>query len=116
MKDHSVDSSSESPRSYHDLGGRPAGAIERVEHPLREWEKRADAIMMLLTDNRRRVIRVDESRRIQEIIGERNYNALPYYGKWVLGFSHLLVEKGVFTREELEAKLAEVQARYAGET
>ena len=52
-------------------------------------------------------------RRIQEIIGERNYNALPYYGRWVLGFSHLLVEKGVFTRGELEAKLGEVRARYA---
>ena len=35
-------------RGYHDLGGRPAGPIDRTERALEPWEKRVDAIHQLL--------------------------------------------------------------------
>ena len=36
-------------RSYHDMGGLPAGKVEPTEHDYAEWERRVDAMMMLLT-------------------------------------------------------------------
>src|SRR5262245_20405671 len=48
-------------RQTHDLGGRPAGTIDRSERAPEPWEKRVDAIMRLLSD--REIIRVDELRR-----------------------------------------------------
>ena len=50
-------------RQHHDMGGQPAGAIDREEHDLSLFDRRVDALMMLLTDAKRKVIRVDELRR-----------------------------------------------------
>ena len=36
-------------RAHHDLGGRPAGAIDRTDRELEPWEKRVDAILRLLS-------------------------------------------------------------------
>ena len=33
---------------HHDMGGMPAGAIDRHEHELAPWEKQVDAILRLL--------------------------------------------------------------------
>ena len=35
-------------RRHHDMGGEPAGPIDRHEHDLAPWEKRVDAILRLL--------------------------------------------------------------------
>ena len=36
-------------RAHHDMGGLPAGPVERNEHDYALWEKRVDAIMILLS-------------------------------------------------------------------
>lgn len=47
-------------RGYHDLGGLLAGPVDRCERETACWEKRVDAILMLLTDKTRQLMRVDE--------------------------------------------------------
>ena len=37
-------------RGNHDMGGLTAGEINKNEHDYALWEKRVDAIMMLLTN------------------------------------------------------------------
>mgnify|MGYP001272419537 CR=1 FL=1 len=93
-------------RGPQDYGGLPAGLVDPVknEHEPTHWERRVDAIMLLLFDPKRRLARVDESRRMQEALGD-DYHKYPYYERWLQAITWLLLEKGVFTQEELDKKL-----------
>jgi hypothetical protein len=101
-------------RGYHDLGGLPAGEIDRSEHEQALWEKRIDALMVLLSSAGHRLIRVDELRRAIESLGAEAYEAMSYYERWVSAIANLMVEKGVVGRDELEARIAELKARGEG--
>ena len=70
--------------------------------------------MMLVFDQKRQLARVDESRRMQEALGE-DYHKFPYYERWLQAVTWLMLEKGVFSQEELETKQAEVRARLEAE-
>ena len=61
-------------RMHHDMGGRDAGSVDQGGHSHPEWEKRVDALMMLLSNSKRRVIGVDELRRGIEELGAENYS------------------------------------------
>jgi hypothetical protein len=98
-------------KAHHDLGGRPAGPIDRTERMLEPWEKRVDAIVQLLSDPSRRIIRVDELRRAIEGLGAEEYDRLAYYERWIAAVANLLIEKGVLTVDELGRKLEEVRQR-----
>src|SRR5207302_958759 len=37
-------------RGFHDIGGQPAGPVDRTEHEPALWEKRVHALQILLTD------------------------------------------------------------------
>src|SRR4051812_43780650 len=97
-------------RAYHDLGGRPAGTINRTERELEPWEKRVDATVRLLSAPERGVISVDELRRAIEGLGAAEYDRFSYYERWVTAVAQLLIEKGVLTAEELGRRLEEVRA------
>ena len=56
-------------RRHHDMGGEPAGPVERVEHDYALWEKRVDAILRLLVSPQCKVMTVDELRRGVEQLG-----------------------------------------------
>jgi hypothetical protein len=98
-------------RGYHDLGGRPAGPIDRSEHQHAPWEKCVHALMILLSDPCRRVMTVDELRRGIESLGAEEYDRLNYYERWIASITNNLLQKGVFTADELGRKLAEIEAR-----
>jgi hypothetical protein len=100
-------------RAVHDVGGLEFGPIDRYEHDLALWEKRTDAMLILLRDNKRRVLSVDAHRRMIESYGEQEYDRTTYYEKWLRSVRNLLVEQDVLTREEIEAKMAEVRAKHA---
>ena len=100
-------------RAAHDLGGLDFGPIDRAEHDLALWEKRTDAMMILLRDNKRRVLTTDAHRRTIEDYGEQEYDRTTYYEKWIRAIRNLLVEQEVLTREEIEARMVEVRARHA---
>lgn len=102
-------------RRHHDMGGLPAGPVERTEHDPEPWEKRVDAIMRLLTDKTRRVMTVDELRRGIEDLGPGAYDELSYYERWISSISNILIEKGVLGVDELGRGMAEVEARWRAE-
>ncbi len=102
-------------RGYHDMGGLPAGPVERNEHDYALWEKRVDALLVLLASKERDLVRVDELRRGIEQLGPGAYDELSYYERWIASITGVLLEKGVFTSDELGRRMAEVEARAAGE-
>ena len=98
-------------RAVHDVGGLAFGPIDRAEHDLALWEKRTDAMLILLRDNKRRVLSVDSHRRMIESYGQQAYDRTTYYEKWIQSIRNLLVEQEVLTRKEIDARMAEVRAR-----
>jgi len=96
------------------MGGLAAGAIDRHEHDSALWEKRVDALMVLLSSPEHRLIRVDELRRAIESLGADAYEAMSYYERWVSAITNLMLEKGVISRDELEARVADLKARGEG--
>jgi hypothetical protein len=99
-------------RATHDVGGLELGPIDRSEHDLAMWEKRTDAMLILLRDNKRRAVTVDAHRRVIESYGEQEYDRTTYYEKWIRAIRNLIVEQEIVSREEIEARMAQVRARH----
>jgi len=98
-------------RRHHDMGGLEAGPVDQSEHDKAPWEKRVDALMRLLSDQQRRMIRVDELRRAIEDLGPDVYDRYSYYERWIASITELMLEKGVITVAELGERMAIVEAR-----
>lgn len=96
-------------RGYHDIGGMSAGPIEQTEHVLEPWEKRVDAIRVLLGDDKRKLLRADGLRAAIETMGEDLYLELGYYERWMAAIIKVLTERGVLTREEIDARMSDVK-------
>ena len=93
----------------HDRGGWPeAGPINQAEHDLSMWEKRTDALLVLLASPTKQVLRVDELRRTIESLAPDAYEKLSYYERWITAIEALLIEKGILTREEIDRKAGEL--------
>lgn len=94
----------------NDVGGRDAGPIDTTDHGMLFWERQANAL--------RRVARSaglyghDEMRRATEDLGD-DYHRLSYFERSTSALRDLMLEKGVISRAELDAKVREVQARYS---
>ena len=97
-------------RAVHDVGGLDFGAIDRTEHDLALWEKRVDAMMILLY-SKKGLWTVDAMRRTIEDYGEQTYDKTEYYEKWMRAMRNLLVEQEVLAKAEIDAKMAEVAER-----
>ena len=67
-------------RGYHDVGGLPLGAIDRAQHDYALWEKRVDAMLVLLIS--KKLITTDELRLGIETLGADVYERLSYYERW----------------------------------
>ena len=100
-------------RAHHDMGGLPAGAIDRSEHDYAHWEKQVDALQQLLSDRTRRLVRVDELRRGIESLAAEDYDRMGYYARWIVSLTTILVEKGVLNRAEIDARIAALRAGLA---
>jgi Nitrile hydratase beta subunit len=101
-------------RSHHDLGGLPAGAVAPSEHDYALWEKRVDALLVLLSAKERRHMSVDELRRNIEALGAQAYDRMTYYERWMHAIAQTLLQRGVISIDELGRKMAEVEARARG--
>src|SRR5215510_9917057 len=84
-------------RSHHDMGGLSAGPIDRSGHDHALWEKRVDALMVLLSSPRHGLLKVDELRRHIEGLGADAYDAMSYYERWMAAMSATLIERGVIS-------------------
>jgi hypothetical protein len=96
-------------RSHHDMGGLPAGEVKPAEHDYTEWERRVDALSVVLGQTT--AIRVDERRLAIEALAPEVYDRLSYYEKWTMSMAQTLVARGILTTEELANKMAEINAR-----
>lgn len=103
---------SPSARKPHDLGGLPGGPIDRDEHVLNFWEWRVDALVRLLFA-KGLLNDFAELRRAIEDMHPDAYSTLSYYERWAGSVATLMVEKGVLTREEIERRIADLEARRA---
>ena len=93
------------------MGGKDAGTIVPEDHDFALWEKRVDALMRLTSS--KGYFTVDGLRRVLEDMGEDAFETMTYYERWMNSVTQNLVEAGVFSIEELNAKMAEVQSRGA---
>lgn len=90
-----------------------AAPLDRSDRDLSLAEKRVDAMLALLS-------RADPEcaalhRRMQEELSVENYDAQPYYDRWLAALRRKLVEAGVLDAEAIERRLAAVRARHDGE-
>jgi Nitrile hydratase beta subunit len=93
------------PRQHHDMGGRPAGKVEPTEHDYAGWERRVDALSVLLGSQK--ILTVDERRRAIESLPPGAYDAMSYYERWTWALAQTLIQRGVITTEELARKMNE---------
>jgi hypothetical protein len=95
----------------HDLGGQPAGAVDRTEHEPTLFDQRIDAMIRLLTHPSRAVFTVDAMRRSIESHSADDYFGLSYYEKWLHAIRRLTIEQGVITEADLARKLEALSGR-----
>ena len=57
--------------------------------------------------------RTDENRAAIETLGHDAYDTLSYYERWTAALARILIDKGVLTQDEIDAKLAQLRARNA---
>ena len=96
-------------RSYHDMGGLPAGPVDRSEHDYADWERRVDAMGVVL--GQKKLLTVDQRRRAIETLTPEAYDSLTYYERWVIALGQTLIQRGLITTSELAKKMVEVEKR-----
>jgi hypothetical protein len=97
-------------RLPNDVGGLPAGAIDRTDRELEPWEKRCHALADVLDYHK--IISTEEKRCGVEALGAEMIGKLSYYERWIVAFANLLFRKGLLTPTELALKLREVESRW----
>ena len=98
-------------RGPHDVGGLPAGTVEPHPHDLTFWEKQIDAVRGVI--GAKGLVRTDENRRYVESLGHDAYERLGYYERWTASMMRALVEKGVLSQDEIDARVKIVRQRLA---
>ena len=91
----------------HDMGGMHGfGPVVREENePVfhAEWEK--TAVMLSRVIRMRGIINIDEFRHGIERMPPAEYLASSYYERWLSSLERNLVEKGVITQQEFDARV-----------
>lgn len=96
-------------RAHHDMGGLDAGGVELHEHDYALWEKRVDAILVLLFS--KGMMTVDEMRRNIEGLGAGAYDQMTYYERWIAAAAQTMIQRGIVSVDELGRKIAELRER-----
>ena len=84
------------------MGGLTAGAIEPIEHDYALWEKRVDAILVLLSS--KGVMTVDELRRNIESLSPDAYDCMTYYERWIYAIAQTTIQRGIITIVEVQSR------------
>ncbi len=95
----------------HDMGGMHGlGPIVREEHEVvfhEEWEGRTLALARAMLAGLH--FNLDEFRHAMERIEPSYYLTSSYYERWLEGTITLLLEKGVISQAEFDARLADLR-------
>ena len=97
-------------RRVNDVGGLPGGPVDAHEHAVSLFEKRVDALVMLLAGPAIGAFKVDALRRAVESNSPEAYTSLGYYVKWLNAVRELLIEQAVIDRDELDGRIAALAA------
>ena len=76
-----------------------------------DWERRVDALHGVLGGKGLR--RTDEMRRAIESLEPERYQNLSYYERWTAALEILLMEKGILNKEEIDAKVIQLEGEEA---
>jgi hypothetical protein len=100
-------------KKIHDMGGRREefGPIDRSDHQIEDWERLADAVNYVLNAKGHKT--TDEMRRAIESLD--GYKEMGYYERWAAAAELLAVEKGLLTKEEVDARAAELERSWEEE-
>jgi hypothetical protein len=98
-------------RGHHDMGGLPAAAVVPAEHDYALWEKRVDALLVVLSNRKVPLLSTDELRRNIESLGSEAYDRMSYYERWIFAIAQTLIQRGVISVDELGRKIEQVSAR-----
>ena len=96
-------------RGPHDVGGLDAGSVDTGTHDLTFWEKQIDGIRAVV--GAKGIYRTDENRRFVESLGHEAYDKMSYYERWTAALMRGLIEKGVLTQDEIDARVKVVRQR-----
>ena len=91
------------------MGGNAAGPVVPKDHDFALWEKRIDALYNIAAA--KGIFTVDGLRRALEDMGEEAFETMSYYERWVAAVNQNLLEAGVYSLEELGAKMEAVAQR-----
>jgi nitrile hydratase subunit alpha len=89
----------------HDLGGQDIGEIVVTDRPLSFWEYSIHALLVILAQKTPSLMTTDELRRGVENLEPHAYSTWDYYEKWSASMTHILLERGVITQDELDEEL-----------
>ena len=92
-------------RGYHDIGGLAGPPVDQDERPMVFWEKRMEAVRDCISRSEPPLMTVDEMRRVIETMGKEAYNTLGFYERKAAAVRDVLIEKGVFSADELAARV-----------
>lgn len=96
-------------RKVNDVGGLPGGPVDHHEHAVSLFEKRVDALVMLLVNPAVGAFKVDAMRRGVEANTAKDYAELGYYVKWLRAVRDLLVEQNILTAAEIDTRIAHLR-------
>lgn len=96
-------------RGPHDVGGLPAGPVDTSAHDVTMWEKQIDGVRAVI--GAKRIFVTDENRRYVESLGHDAYEKLGYYERWTAALMRGLIDKGILTQDEIDARVAIVRKR-----
>jgi hypothetical protein len=97
----------------HDVAGLDLGSIDREEHDLSFYDKRVDALVMLMAANG--AFTIDGVRRVVEGYAAQEYDDTPYYDRWIKAVRDLLIEQEVIDSDELDARIIAISDRLESE-
>jgi hypothetical protein len=98
-------------RSPQDIGGLPEGPVDKSEHALTFWEKQIDGLRGAVGE--KGLMSSHEVRRAVESLGDDAMVRLSYYERWTSALSRQMVDRGVITQDEIDAKVREIRNRLA---
>ena len=101
-------------RGHHDLGGLDEGPINLREDDLKLYERRADAMVILLVG--RGFYTLDASRRVAEFdLSADEYDSIRYYDRWLVQARRLMTELGVISEADVEREIDAARVRLTAE-
>jgi hypothetical protein len=100
-------------KNVHDMGGDPAGPIERAEHARTLFDQRVDAMLRLLAHPQKGYFTVDAMRRSIESLDPQAYHGLAYYERWIRAVRELAIERGLVSQAALEQRMASIAKQRA---